>query len=352
MGKNRKHYDLLDLYKFIAAILIICHHYQQIFGVKYAVLNFYGGRLYFGYLVELFFVISGFVAMNSLTGKQQISTDISFRTAVTKEIKHKALRIYPMTILACLFSLAVACCYKSVLGAWPGHTNYGSPRVIIESLLLVFRGWPKLELHGINNPMWYLCVLLLCYLIFYISNYICRKLKINYLVFIIAAYVFIEFGKYFPILKIIFSGDAKRGYEAYFLGVLLSIVIPHIKRTGLKLPAAVFMLSGVAILCWNMDHQRAAFLWLISPGLVMLACLFEDIKVPLWNTLAGISFEMYVWHVPTFVFLQLLNDSLNLNIQYNLIMMIVLLVYITIISTVMYSCVEKKINAWIRKRSA
>ena len=51
----------LDVVKILASICIIFHHYQGEFGVQFSHFNFHNGRFYFGYLVELFFIISGFL---------------------------------------------------------------------------------------------------------------------------------------------------------------------------------------------------------------------------------------------------------------------------------------------------
>jgi len=50
-----------DLLKIISATLIVFHHYQQVFQVSFEYINFCGGRIIFGFLVELFFIISGFL---------------------------------------------------------------------------------------------------------------------------------------------------------------------------------------------------------------------------------------------------------------------------------------------------
>lgn len=55
----------LDYAKIIAASLIVCHHYQQVFGCTFDGINFYGGKIVFGYFVELFFTISGFLTLYS-----------------------------------------------------------------------------------------------------------------------------------------------------------------------------------------------------------------------------------------------------------------------------------------------
>ncbi len=50
----------LDALKIIAATLIVFHHYQQFTETEFKYINFYSGSFYFGRLVELFFLLSGF----------------------------------------------------------------------------------------------------------------------------------------------------------------------------------------------------------------------------------------------------------------------------------------------------
>ena len=60
-SKSNRNYAL-DFLKIAATVFIVFHHYQQTTGAYYpGLINFYNGRLYWGYLVEFFFVVSGFV---------------------------------------------------------------------------------------------------------------------------------------------------------------------------------------------------------------------------------------------------------------------------------------------------
>lgn len=54
----KEYYLWLDLLKIVSAIIIIFHHYQQHYPLVFSHFNFYGG-INFGYVVELFFMISG-----------------------------------------------------------------------------------------------------------------------------------------------------------------------------------------------------------------------------------------------------------------------------------------------------
>lgn len=55
----------LDVLRIIATVLIVFHHYQQATGAFFeGCLNFFNGRFYFGYIVEFFFLLSGFFMVN------------------------------------------------------------------------------------------------------------------------------------------------------------------------------------------------------------------------------------------------------------------------------------------------
>ncbi len=50
----------LDALKVIAATLLVFHHYEAATETQFKYINFYSGSFYFGWLVELFFLLSGF----------------------------------------------------------------------------------------------------------------------------------------------------------------------------------------------------------------------------------------------------------------------------------------------------
>ena len=168
----KKHFDLLDGIKFVAAVLIIFHHYQQEFLILFSGLDFYWGKIEFAYLVELFFMISGFVAAESLMNKFGWGNSIK---DVFAELKHKAIRIYPISMMACLLELIIAIAYYKLIGSWPHEQpEYWNWECIVSSFFLVFQGWPGLWRVGINNPTWYLCILLLCYGLYYFEVFLIR----------------------------------------------------------------------------------------------------------------------------------------------------------------------------------
>ena len=84
-----KRKSLPDIIKIICTVCILFHHYQQLTGTFfYRGLNFYGGRFYFGYLVELFFIMSGWVMVSYI---EKIKDKMSFPAFFSK----RAIRLLP-----------------------------------------------------------------------------------------------------------------------------------------------------------------------------------------------------------------------------------------------------------------
>lgn len=140
MQKNNKYscqhkyntaYDFLRL---ICTIIIIVHHSEYFFGF-----------LVRGYIVvELFFIISGYMIMQSIEKNPECSTGYF--------IKKRIIRIFPEY----WFSWCVLLVIRIIIHQVPYKHLY-SP--IADLLLLENIGLP-FELEGINYPCWYLSVLL------------------------------------------------------------------------------------------------------------------------------------------------------------------------------------------------
>ena len=64
-----------DLMKLFMSLIIVLHHFQQVTGIRFEYINFSGGKFYFGYIVELFFMISGFLIVKSFVEKMKIKSN-------------------------------------------------------------------------------------------------------------------------------------------------------------------------------------------------------------------------------------------------------------------------------------
>lgn len=108
--KQQQHLVNIDMIKFIASICIVLHHYQQVFRYSFSVkiMNFYGGFIQYGYLVELFFIISGFFAAYTLKTEQK------FVSLYVSKIK----KLWPSAVLSVLAGFIIIEIYQIKLGGY------------------------------------------------------------------------------------------------------------------------------------------------------------------------------------------------------------------------------------------
>lgn len=148
----------LDLLKIIATVMIIFHHYQQITGAWWGASSFYGGLFYYGELVELFFIISGFIMYRYI---EKIKFGLSFK----KYCIHRFFRFIPLMAICVIVTTVFAHLYIILYGEVFFNVDSFSLWTILISSLGIQEGWFATNV-GINNPAWYISVLLLCYVIY------------------------------------------------------------------------------------------------------------------------------------------------------------------------------------------
>lgn len=107
MGKKRNYG--LDFLKIVATILIVFHHYQQILNIEFKGINFYGRKFYFGYLVEFFFLVSGFLMFNYI---EKIKVGLTFKDFFIRRI----IRLMPLIIIAAISYEILLYIYPKVFG--------------------------------------------------------------------------------------------------------------------------------------------------------------------------------------------------------------------------------------------
>ena len=283
----------LDLLKAVSATLIVFHHYQQDFHCVFTPINFYGGRYYFGNLVELFFVISGFVTLyNEKNG------------SLFKEFIYKLKRIYPIPFIACVFTLFVESSTICLNGDTEQLSIFWNAKTIIVNLLLLFSGWKPFAMMGINNPTWYLCVLIQCLLLYYFFLYISKKAKVTQVVFFLGAIIISPLLKKWGLIV----SDTYRGLESFFLGTCICEILKKIfseDKTEKNEWGKIFFVGsvfgcGISLLFLYRFPllQRFILLFGLFPCLVVIAYYLRSYHNSIISLLGRISFEVFVWHYP------------------------------------------------------
>lgn len=330
MEKGRNLYGL-DLLKVLAATLIVVHHYQQVFNLHFNGVNFYDGAFNVGYFVEFFFITSGFLTLY---------TD---KSGGAKELKHKLLRIFPMASIACLFTLIVKSIYADNLSTlW----NFKS---LLVNFLLIFSGYPYFSMIGINNPTWYLCILIQCYLMYYIIRILSEKIGIRRIWFDITIIVLTVGLHHFSLLP----ESTYRGLEAFSIGVVLCGLREKIPKK--KWFALILIILSIAAIVIIPAQQRRICTFIAFPAIVLL-CVWSRFEINdttrnIISTSGKVSFELYIWHYPLMAVEQMIMRISGFEIERSYLSMTAFVIVAWILAYLLFRYVEKPINQLIREKT-
>lgn len=301
----------LDVIKITATILIVFHHYQQVTGATFEGINFYGGKFSFGYIVELFFVISGYVIY------PYIDKICQKRIRLSEFYFNRFIRFFPMvTITAISYELLLYIYVYRMGYEWFGlqPTLWGT----VIDCLMIQCGWGFAN-PQVNNVTWYVSVLMLCYIIFYVFVSIAKRYKFDVIyLFVLAILLGVSVNTYsleFPLLNL----DTYRGLYSFFWGLVLRRVMPGVQK-GIAKHKFVSVLIGVIILLvvpFLIHKEHITVIRDVNYVVTfvcysVIICLFEIpqvtdfFKFRFLKVLCEISFNVYLWHGSLFTALYIL----------------------------------------------
>ena len=339
-----------DYLKILASSLLVLHHYQQVFNCSFSGINFFGGKIFFGYLVELFFTISGFLTL--------YSDKKCFRRG---RLLHKFLRVYPMVFVSILICLLLKT-LLSLVTADGQLTTLWNVYVLIANFGLLFAGYPFFHMIGINNPVWYVCILIQCYVIYYAYELILKKRGVKnkdqwrsffYISLIVSSLIAFRFE--------VLNESSFRGWSSFSIGILIYIVDDYlhrkhfindenIKTLGVMFCLLSIFMNGAIFLGMS---QRWVLQFLVYPTLV-----FGIINMPIAgndavSSTGNISFSLYVFHYPIMVFMKLVLEIIGETFIHSYITMINFLVVAWMISWLLtdyvYLPIQRKIEVFEKK---
>ena len=304
----------LDVLRIIATILIIFHHYQQITGTYFeGSLNFHGGDFSFGMVVEFFFVLSGFLAQHYIS---KIKAGCTFQTFILQ----KAKRLLPLVFISSVTYEVLLFVYKHVCQtSWLLGNDVTIWGTIITGLGIQ-AGW-VFENPAVNNPTWYISVLLLCYVIFYFLVYVSNRKHIPD-TYLYIGMVFLGVGVYSHNIHLPFLNEfSSRGFYAFFFGLLLAKVLAGRALNGKWCLAslAVVILSTYGLLNHYIyfDYGILYFMTFLYYPACIIFCLSQPVTGifchKVLGTLGAITFDAYIWHLPMMLLMYILLKLLPAN---------------------------------------
>lgn len=348
--KNNRN-GCLDIIKILATILILFHHYQQFINVRFTIINFWGGRFYLGNLVELFFLISGFLICNYIP---KIEDGLSAK----KFLLRRYFRLIPIVFLSTVMDLVIM-----VLS---------TPFSFRERIDLVFEAvFSSLGVFSVisgessraNYSIWYINVLLYCYVLFYISFRLMKRVSnksrfyqfVVPMFFMVLGMVILKFG-----IEIPFANEyIGRGLFAFFCGMIIGVVIDRIRLSDRWLLPITLPLLILSILpfCFSYLCESKPYIILVCYANILFLsnsqCLNRIFDKPVFELLANISFHAFCFHLPVrnllmrfFIF-----DSFKLFVfSHGLISMILYMLIVYAISYLTYQTIEKPLIGVFRKK--
>lgn len=309
----------LDFLKFIGTIIILLHHYWQMFNIHFEKgINFYGGSFYWGNFVELFFILSGYFAYYNI---EKIEGNIN---EFENYFKRKYLRFQPALALGCI-SIIVIELVSCVI--YKTEFQYSLINVITSAIGIT--RWFNENLM-VNNPVWYISVLLLCYIVFFWITWISKKLKCNSL----SLYVVIVFfgiwmisvsnannGYVAPFVNV----SIGRGYVNFFWGILLNYIFRKydiVNSIKWKIGASIWLIFFIYMYIWNNsivnDNLYYILVFTVFPCVVMIFkseffhVLFSK---RIFNDMGEASYDAFIFHIPFYSIISIVNNFTQINLS-------------------------------------
>lgn len=292
MEKKRK--GAIDLLRIVAATLIILHHYQQGTGIQFKYVSFYGGKFNFGYIVELFFIISGLLTYKYIS-------KITINTRLWEFFEGKVKRIVPLLVISVFVEAILRYVHEVVING----TEFSRNLVDIVINMLGGQSLGIISNNAVNQPTWYLSVLLMCYICFFISTSLSKRLNINnkylYICMVILGVIINTYSLEFVFLNRALS----RGYFSFFLGVLLAEYIEKPNKSKWEYIVAVLPVLFLWLLKYKPDFLASGDFYFYSimlwiPIIIVLESnVANTVFQSKWiNVLGKASFSVYLWNEP------------------------------------------------------
>lgn len=289
MSEKKQYFDILQIYRGIASLLVVIHHTYASFAYYHQldikILHFTAGIGKLG--VDFFFVLSGFIiAYTTYEYRDK-------KSYLRKYIFNRVIRIY-------IPYLPIGIAMLLLYYWFPSVSNSGRSVSLITSLFLIPHGNPALSV------AWTLVFEMFFYII-YSLNFFSRKLWYIMLTLWLAGIVTVavtQSSLESRFLQIIFSLYNLEFILGVFAAYLVKNQVFHkISRYSLMIPAAVFLIFVL------MKYYEASFFAfsqnlifaLAAAGFVVVGIKVFNKKMSTWNVwmlLGNSSYSLYLLHNP------------------------------------------------------
>ena len=340
MNKNKG----IDITKFICAIFIACvYHYLNDFPMGNLIKNNNILRIMaeYGYLlVELFFIISGYLFYKSYNKKIK-NKKINFTTFIKKRYS----RLIPLAALTSFVMFILESIYFKINNCYWLLSNNNIVSLVLQMTGIQF--WTNIRESSLNNVIWYISVLLLCYIVyFYLSLHSKKRGNVIYLCGVIVFIILMTYNINIPLI----NGYTLRGLTAFGIGILVALLTEKKDiKTISNISIIVLLLTLIATVLLKREVMGNLLLYLdiivypcILINIIRFEFIFDKIDSIITDFLSNISFGIYLWNLPLQLFFYMIFSCFNVNINYGSTYFFILQIIIQLLfATFSYKVIEK-----------
>lgn len=363
---ERKYIKSFDSLKGLAILIAVTiGHYWQFTpgeywcqGTEGWFTNLTNGITHFSFksytFMELLLMISGFQMFFQY---EKIAQN---KIAFNSYLKKRVTRLFPMAMLSTVFMVIGLMSYKNLTGeSWYGTELNG--RYIVENLLCI-QSWGN-TFHTLNGTLWYVSVYFFCCILYFALVRIGEKINMKYIIMFVPVIIGIFLGDR-SLNVLLLNYDMCRGYVGFFAGVLVACLASKLSKKNIHIISIIsiiwyvfyYTFYNTAIYTDNaLDKVLPTLVFFYAP-LLMLFFANEKLDNIVGNkVMAGlgkISYSLYVWNFPFFLWIVVLDKRFGLEIPFAMNYMYWIMTIIQIIiAIVSYFWVEKPIYAKLDKMS-
>lgn len=219
---------------------------------------------------------------------------------------------------------------------------------------MVNQGWLVEFAPAINNPIWYICVLLWLYLLYYFIEYTFKiiggKKEAKILLYCSIALIG-GGGWHFSInLPFLYLSDC-RGYATFFFGIVIYHLLNRVsvEKSLLRNISLLSMVVALFIVGASRNFNWYLWVYIICPAVLVCGVTFPQIHSSKTEALSEITFQLYLWHVPCFYVFQFWLDIHKIDFMHSVSTMFVVVLCCFAFSVLVYQCIDLPISNILRK---
>ena len=336
---------LVELLRFISSISVLIYHYKIFFFQfnTYLGLNLNNQLFllplnsfmnlfykYGDYGVQMFWCISGFIISYVYLNK-------NYKVSSKEFFLNRFSRLYPLHFITLILILFIQILNKSLTG---DYQLFQSNDIYHFFLNLFFvSGWGFHNGFSFNQPIWSVSMELIAYAFFFISIKYIKKFELKFL--FITFFILFLIDKNFSAPNM--NDNIISCINLFISGAIVYYLFKKVKKN-------IFFGISVFLIILSIIGNFKIFIF--CPAVLMLFIVSEDlfknkINKNLFSMLGNVTYSTYLLHAPYSILLILLFKD-NKDIYLNIFFFFFYFVSLIILSSLIYTFVEKKLQSKIR----